>query len=191
MAKLEMRWTGAGHNRIASALAAIDDKRGRTALRLAVNHTGAKAFTGVKRALARQVGLPQYKIVAKGGLRTVKATYESLDFQIRSRGRFLSLKDFGARQLKRGVRAKVWGRWQLFPTTFMGPRPGVIAAALGGHVFDRVSRKRLPIRRLWGPAIPREMVRDQSAEEFERVVSSSLPDRVAHEIRRLTKGVAS
>ena len=78
----------------------------------------------------------------------------------------MSLKEFGARQTAKGVSAAPWGKRRVFPHAFIAP-------TLGGHVFIREGRSRLPIRKLWGPAIPREMVKDQSKEAFERTVRES------------------
>ena len=55
----------------------------------------------------------------------------------------------------------------------------------GGHVFQRATIASLPIELQRGPAVPHEMVRDESARAFERTVAEMLPRRIAHEINRL------
>jgi hypothetical protein len=47
---------------------------------------------------------------------------------------------------------------------------------------------RLPILKLWGPAIPREMVKGQSKEAFENTVRAELPARIEHEINAIVTG---
>lgn len=151
------------------------------ALALAVNHTGAKATTQVKRALVKQTGAKYRTITAQ--LTTVNASAGRLVYRIRGRGLATSLKDFGARQTARGVSAAPWAKRRVFPHSF---GPGI--AKLGGHVFVRASKRRLPLKKLWGPIIPYEMVKGESRTAFERAVASDLPSRLAHELGRLLPG---
>ncbi len=116
----------------------------------------------------------------------MRANYQSLEYLILSRGGFISLKEFKSRQLKRGVSAAPWGKRQLFKSTF-GPNVG----ALGGHVFRRTTAARFPIEKLWGPAIPKEIVKDESRAAFNETVARELPPKIEHEIRRLMQGAAS
>ncbi len=188
---IRMYWTGDGIAKISAATRKLSNRAAYTALRRAVNHTGAKTFTAVRRSLAKQVGATQRKVTEAGGLRRHRAGARSLDYVISSRGGFLSLKDFNPRQSARGVLARPWGARKLFDHAFMGPRPGVQALRLKGHVFARTSDRRLPIRKLWGPAVPREMTRNETAAAFEAVTTASLPARVEHEITAMTRGVVS
>lgn len=63
-----------------------------------------------------------------------------------------------------------------------------IVASLGGHVFERTTSARFPIRKLWGPAVPAEMVKDQSKAAFESVVDMELPARVGYEVDAILGG---
>ena len=148
--------------------------RAPKAIARALNHTGGVASTQVKRALVRQVGVKSAAVNA--ALRKVRATPAGLIFELRSSGKHLGLKDFAARQTKRGVSAAPWRQRRVFPNTFMGP---------GGHVYKRTSKKRLPIEKLWGPSIPKEMVRGESAQAFRSTVAERLPQRLQHELLRL------
>lgn len=153
----------------------------------AMNHEGRKAMTQVRRALAKQTSA-KYGMV-KDATRFLPASYSSgaIETGIHASGKHLSLKRFGAKQFSYGVRAKVWGRMQQFPGGFMGPRPGTIAPALGGHAYVRTSEARLPIRKMYGPNLANEMVKDQSLDAWNNAVQS-IPDRVGHEIAALLKG---
>ncbi len=161
----------------------------RVALARAVNHTGDKARTQVVRALVKQTGA-KYGVIRKA-LKTKRANAATITFQIIGRGGFMSLKEFGARQTSKGVSAAPWNERRVFPHTFIVP-------SLGGHVFERIggSRRlgpaagRLPIRKLWGPAIPKEMVKEKSKEAFETTVAAELPSRVAHEVEAIIGGLA-
>ncbi len=186
---LTKHWEGRGIQQMRDAVSKVDGKTGRTAYRRAVNHTGRKAFTVVKRAVSKQVGLSQARIVALGKLKKFLARGSNLDFVIHSSGQHLSLKEFKPHQTVKGTKASPWGTRRVFEGAFMGPRPGAVSASLGGHVFVRAGKARLPIKRLWGPAVPKEIVHDESATTFNNTVSANLPARFAHEVRVLTKGI--
>lgn len=183
MTTITFRWQGDGIARLAAAAAQLDGPGKRTALRRAVNHTGDKTFTVVRRVLAKEMGLTQADLQRRGLTRR-RANDADLMFQIIGRGGFIPLKDFAARQGARGVSAAPWGIRRMFKSTF-------IVGSIGGNVFKRVGKKRLPIEKLWGPAIPREMVREVTATAFQATVSANLPARVEHEVRVLTNGVVS
>jgi hypothetical protein len=57
--------------------------------------------------------------------------------------------------------------------------------SLGGQVFRREGRERLPIVKLWGPSIPRELLRDQVPKVFFDEVRAKVPVRLKHELRRI------
>ena len=57
-----------------------------------------------------------------------------------------------------------------------------------GHVFQRVTSSSLPIEKQFGPSVPEEIVKNESAEAFNRV-ADELPGRIAHEIAQVTGGV--
>jgi len=177
-----------GH-RLGAAANRTDD-----ALRRAINRTGDMAFTLVKREVARQMGIRVGK--AADQMRRRRANYGSLTYSIEGRGGFIPLKEFEARKTRKGVSARPWLLRHQFPHTFF-------VAKLGGNVFKRVGDKvevlrgphagkmRQPIEKLWGPALPREMVRGATAAAFERVVAEVLPRRVEIEVGRILRGEAS
>jgi predicted glycosyl hydrolase (DUF1957 family) len=96
------------------------------------------------------------------------------------------LREFGARQFSWGVRARVWGETQRYDGMFIYAgtfRSGQEIAS--GHVFQRVTTRSLPIAKQYGPSVPTEMVRNASAQEFNRTVDEMLPARIRHELSRL------
>jgi len=192
MARLELRIEGDNHQRFEWAVEALgSEKQAWKAARRAVNKTGDKAFTRVKRAAAKQVGLTQKKLVELGAIRRRRANFDNLSYEIRSSGKALSLKHFKAKQFSFGVRAKPWGRTQKFYGAFINVgtwRSGVPFD--DGHVYRRTTTKSFPVRRMFGPAIPEEMVRGETRDAFESV-ADGLGDRLAHEVRVLTEGVVS
>lgn len=119
-----------------------------------------------------------------GRVRKIPASGAVLEFLITSRGGPIPLKHFKARQVGSGVSAAPWNNRKIYKHAFIVP-------SLGGHAFWRMGKGRLPIKRIAGPNVPKEMVKDQVAAAFNTLVSASLPSRVEHEIRVLTDGVVS
>lgn len=181
------RISGDGLGRMAYALDSLTSSKRGLALSRALNRTGQRAATGVVRALARQTGLSQTKVRALGEVTRRRAAPHDLAFLIRSKGGHIPLRHFGAKQFGYGVRAKPWGRSQRFESAFIfagTPRSGQPVG--GGNVFIRTTGSSYPIRILHGPAVPKEIVKDQSREAFEDA-SGTLPARLAHEIANITR----
>jgi len=185
MAMLELRWQGNGIARLTHATEVLSSGPKHTALRRALNHTGNATFTLVKRTLAKQVGTTQAAVVKYGLVKATQASNAYLEYRITARGGTIPLKYFAANQTKKGVSARPWGNRKLYRSAF-------IVASMGGHAFWRKGRAgRLPIERIAGPNVPKEMVKDATAMAFYRTVSTRLPTRVAHEVRLITNGVLS
>lgn len=191
LSRLQLSATGNAHEQFEQAVEALGSKQAHKAARRAVNHTGRKAFTRVKRAGAKQVGLTQKKLIELGAIEKRRASGGGLSYEITSSGKALSLKHFKAKQFSYGVKAKPWGRTQKFHGAFINTgtwRSGVPFD--DGHVYLRETTKSFPVRRRNGPAIPEEMVRGDARDAFEQV-ADGLGDRLAHEVGRLTDGVVS
>lgn len=179
---ITFRIEGHGLSRVTAAIDTLaGTSRQKAALRRALNHTGDKAYTLVRRELSMVMGLKQADLQRRG-LSRRRANSADMMYQIVGRGGFIPLKDFAARPGVRGVSAAPWGVRRMFKGTF-------IVGTIGGNVFKRVGKKRLPIEKLWGPAIPREMVREAVSTAFYYVAETELPARVEHEVRILTNGV--
>ncbi len=126
-----------------------------------------------------------------GAIKIYRASARDLSYKIESSGRSLPLREFNARQFSWGVRASPWGKSQRFKGTFINRgtfRSGI--SIRGGMVFNRVTTASKPLEMLYGPSIPEEMVKGDTAQAFERV-SEALPARLLHEVRRLTGGVVT
>lgn len=191
-----MTWSGDGIPRLVAAVSVLAGEQRLKALSRAVNHTGDKAFTVVKRTVARQVGITQSDLIRRNALLKRKASPTSggITYEIKSTGAYIPLKDFKARQTGKGVSAAPWNQRKTFKGMFIVP-------SLGSHVFMRVGpkvvmtkgrykgRKRQRIVKRWGGSVPKELVKAETAAAFMAVVSSSLPPRVEHEVRQITHGV--
>jgi hypothetical protein len=145
-------------------------------MRVTLNDVGNAARTQVTRTLARQMGLPVGTV--RQGLTTKPAAPRSMDYEILSRGGYLSLRSFDAEQRRAGVSARPWGKRRIFRGTFA-------VRSLGGQVFRRTTSARFPIVKLWGPAMPQEMVRGAVPTAFETAVRERLPARLAHHLDQL------
>jgi hypothetical protein len=160
------------------------------AVQQTINRVGPLALTQVRRALVKQVGLPYGRI--KREVNPARwATVSNPTFDIRSLGRQIPLREFGAKQLRAGVRASPWGVTRTFAGTFMADTPG-------GGVRDVWKRTRvgpdgsvrtyyteLPIKKLYGPAIPNEMVKGASLAVFQKTARDRLPAEAATQVAKI------
>ena len=190
---VDLRFEGAEHVRFAEAVEKLGSERAAiTAYRRGINRVGDKARNQVQKALAKQVGLTQGALKTHGRFGVSRAKAAELSYAITSQGNHLPLRLFGARQFAYGVRARPWGRSQRFPGVFIfagHPRSGQPVNA-SGDAFHRSTGASYPIERMFGPAVPVEMVKGTSATAFERT-AAELPKRIAHEVRVLTDGIVT
>jgi hypothetical protein len=142
----------------------------------ALNHTIAKAKTQVARALGPQTGLP-YGSVSKE-IKQFSASPGKPQASLEASGAYHRLSEFAARKTGSGISAAPWGVRRIFPGTFF-------IAPYSGGVFRRKGSKRFPVTQLWGPAIPKEMVKGPALSAWDRTLTTELPARMAHEWRRL------
>lgn len=122
----------------------------------AMNKSGDKTRTQVKRELAQQSGVKYGQI----DMRTIRATPTRLEYMIIQAGDETNLNLFAAKQGKRGVSARPWNQRRVFAGTFLVP-------GYGNKVFHRTQEARFPVEQLWGPNLAREVVKDKPAEAFE------------------------
>lgn len=183
MAAIHARLDGEGLTHFGRALAELGDEgKALIAMRRAVNKTSARAYTQVKRALAKQTGAPQAKIIKYGDVHRIPALGRDLSSRIVASGGYMPLKHFGARRTKRGVSAAPWGKRRVFRSTFFVQK-------LGGQVFKRVlPGDRDKIDKLWGPAIPRELILGESAKAFDLATKTVFVPELNRQIEGLGSG---
>ncbi len=155
----------------------VGDGNATLAFSRALNHEGRKSFTAVKRALRKQTDIPPGIISAAMTFKS--SSKQNLSTIISGAGRELPLRLFRPAQFSYGVRAKVWGKHQIYRSAF-------IVARYGGNVFHRTLRKRLPIQQMFGPSIPKEMVKDQTLDAFAQS-GNAIMDRAMHELARILR----
>lgn len=155
------------------------------ALTRAINATGTVAGNVAIRETARRMGLNVGE--TRTYIRIKRATYTNIEYDVTGAGRPISLRAFGARQLRTGVSARPWGQRRLFRGAFIVP-------SLGGSVYHRYGPKvrmtkgrykgklRQAIRKMWGPAIPKVMLEAEVVKAFDGAIRERLPQRLNHEI---------
>jgi len=114
-----------------------------------LNRTNDQVATIARRLIAKEMGIPVKAV--RAGMFKFKATRQRLGAATVARGRPLNLARFKARQTKRGVSASAWGKRKVYKGAFI--------ANQGRTVFKRTSKQRLPIRPVWGPSIPKTMLK--------------------------------
>jgi len=139
------------------------------ALVTSLNKIGAEVFTQAKRELKDATGL-KAGVVAKK-VKKDKARRGDETYSIFIKSRYLNVIEFGARQTKRGVSAKVWGKRKIYRGAFIG----------GG----RNSGKRLVFRQheddpkkaiaLHGASLPREFHRQDMESIFNKKIKTRFP----------------
>ncbi|MFI3903755.1 hypothetical protein [Ochrobactrum sp. S1502_03] len=161
-----------------------------------VNQIGRRARTRVVRNLTKQTGL-QRRVIVRAVKNVDTAKPGKLLYSLKSRGGFVRLKYFNARETRKGVAAKPFGQRQIFGGTFiMGglfPYRHVKKWNLDGHVYrrlgygvrkngskgEKLTQVRSEVR------IPDEMIRGETRDAFEREAAVTMPPRVEAAIRKL------
>lgn len=134
----------------------------------ALNAGGSTLRVRTIEAQTKQTGLAKRTITR--AQREFRASAASLVFEIEAEGGDVRLKFFRARETKAGVSAAPWNARKVFPETFIkgGRFPGRVGLSMGGHVFQRTGKGRLPlVGGRSGLFIPTELVSGQTAATFQ------------------------
>lgn len=191
VADLVISWGDrSGLDQLKRALEMLSERRFRGVANRVVNRTGDMARTQVRRELSGQTGLPRKTIVK--AVRISRSMASTLNYRMTARGGDVSLKYFRPRETRAGVVARPFGQRKLFAGTFLrgGRFPNRKGLVFQGHVVRRLGKARLPIRVVKsGVVIPREMTSGATARAFRATVARVMPQRLAHELRRLPGNV--
>lgn len=175
--------------RFGKSLARLSAGNAHKVMARAMNYEGRKTFVLVKRVLRKQTSIPRPIIEKSTKFRQAGVRLGgNLEVAIEGRGRELSLKRFGARQFKAGVKATVWGKRQFYRGTFINAGTYNSGQPVAyGHVFHRLSPRSLPIQKVFGPSVPKEMVKGETERAF---YSSAelIVNRVGKEIAAVLRG---
>ena len=171
-------------HRYSNQLGALGEGAARKALARAVNRVTTTVHGRVISAVAKQSSIPKAIVarVIKKRLAAHKGS-TAIEGVVYGTGSPLPLKVFGAKQFSWGVRAKIRGRMERFPSFFIYAGTYRSGKPVGnGHVFARTTKNSLPIELQTGPSVPEEMVVGEAKRMFETTVADMLPARVQHEL---------
>lgn len=174
-------------------------RKGPNVMADAINRSGSVATTATRRAVAKQMGVKYGGVLSAS--KTFRARPDNLTFDLVGRGNAIPLKEFSARQNKQGVRARPWGKARLFRGLF-------IVRKVGGHVFRRAPTgtrrvrrispttgkpylSELPIEVRYGPALPRELVKDVPPKVWNDSIVDTYPENVERALRRFMAEAAT
>lgn len=122
----------------------------------------------------------------KRSLRNIKATKTELSAGVGvNKEKRISLREFGAKQSKKGVSYKIskTGGRKTVANAFQGPKPGAIKASWRGHVFARTTKARLPIVKLFGPSPWGAFVKQGMSAEVMRAGKKTFGNQIQRRIR--------
>lgn len=144
-----------------------------------LNKTAGNVRTSASGAIRQRRALSAK--VVRDALAIKKATKDNLVSSLVVTGKPIPLKDYQASQTKRGVTAKVSpGKRKL--VSHRGNR-AFIVDKIGGHVFAREGKPRLPIKKLFGPSLPATFLQQQVKQAWTAAANDALPKRMAEEAK--------
>lgn len=176
---------GSGWDELAKAA----EKAGRTLSKEVVkilNQTAADERRQINKDIRQELSVSAKSINAIMTLK--KATRNRQVATIRlPKTRRLSLKEFRARQGRKGTSYKIGKATprRTAPHAFMGPKPGVVAVRLQGHVYQRsnIHESGSEIRKLRGPSPWGVYVKNRMHRMTEARVEGYLRHRLERQIR--------
>lgn len=159
--------------------------RARRAVSRALNKTAANVRTAASSSIRRRRALSAK--VVRDAMAIRRASPAKLVSSLVVTGKPIPLRDYKARQTKKGVTAQVSpGKRKLI--SHRGNR-AFIVQKIGGHVFAREGKERLPIKKLFGPSLPSTFVQEEVRTAWTATAREALPKRLAEEVRfELSKG---
>lgn len=182
---IELKVDASSIARLGNMIAAAG-KQSPHAIRRAVNHTGDKARTQMRKVLVNQTGLKR-KTINKA-VTSTRANFGGASYVIKSKGGNIRLMFFKARETRKGVSAAPWNRRRVYAGSFMkgGRFPKRVSLNIGGAVLKRAGKARYPLSTMRsGLYIPEEMIKGQSQAAFYSTAERELPPRLLHELMRV------
>lgn len=154
----------------------------------AINRAAEAARTQAGRSVRET-----YTIKHRDVLNTIKikkASANDLTADIRSRGSARKLMDFRVNPKAPQPRRKKLVSVSVKKGSNKSIKNGFVAKMTSGHmnVFARTSKKRLPIKGLYGPSVPQMLGNESVANYVERRAMEVLDTRLEHEINRMLGG---
>ena len=151
----------------------------------ALNRACAPLLTAVRRHVAQQAGVPYGRALKV--IRGYTASSGNLKYVIRASDKPIPLIEFakGAKPGTKNVRAAPWGKSRTFKDTFVVTFGGKVQVVkrIGSHDAGP-GKGPLRARVVWGPILPKEMLRpnEPSFRELELAVPRRVIPRLLHEL---------
>ena len=142
------------------------------ALKEGLGEGGDKVRTKVRKALRAQTNVKKAESV-NSRTSSVRA---GLEYIIKGTGKGIPIEEFPV-SAPGHVTASPWGVARVFKRSFVRPDTGAYSA--------RLSSKRFPVRKLFGPSIAKEIVKDQSLAAFEAGVRSDVIPIIEKRLARI------
>lgn len=166
---------------VSDALKGLDEINSsfRRAISRGLNKTAANVRTAASVAIRQRRKLSARVVREAMGIKS--ATPSKLGASLTVTGKPIPLRDYAARQTKQGVTVAV----------SPGPRKLVvhrgnrafILPSIGGHVFAREGKGRLPIKKLFGPSLPSTFIQAEVRRAWTATATEAMPKRIAEELR--------
>ena len=148
-----------------------------------LNKLAKQAKTTASKEIRKEYGV-NVKGLNEGKTLTYKeATVQRLISEVSGTGRGISLKYFGARQVKSGVSVAVKKGKRKILTSAFGPN----IARLGGNVFERAGKERTPIVKKFGPGAALMLKSKPVLEGIKTYIGLNYKRIMDHEIQYFMK----
>ncbi|MEK3784676.1 phage tail protein [Paenibacillus sp. FSL R5-0810] len=160
------------------------DKAVRQAVLSALNRATQRSKTETGRKVREKYVVKQKEVLETISIR--KAQGNMLQATLTSKGRNIPLVRFSVAPKRRLKRAPASIKAAVYRTGTKKPIPRAFIATVGAHtgVFERVGRKRLPMRELYGPAVPSMVGNEEVREHVQEVFADEMIKRLPHELNR-------
>lgn len=155
-----------------------------TAISRAMNRAATNINSNIKKEVRKEYNIKAGDI--KDNMeKPIRSTKNRLKAEVRSIGRPIGLEKFK-------VSPKTVNPKRKSPIKIGVKKDGVkavmgafVADINGKKVFERTSKSRLPIRKLFGPSVPQMIGNEEVRTEIERKGQETFQNRLEHEIGRI------
>ena len=146
----------------------VPKKYVQKALVTSLNKMGKEVMTQAKRELKDATGLKAGTVAKK--MTKDKARRNDETYTIRIKSRYLNLIEFNARQTKKGVSAKAWGKRKNYRGALIGRGQNS-----GKELVFKKVRDSKRIKAVYGASLPREFVRQDMEKIFNKKIKTRFP----------------
>lgn len=161
------------------ALGEIAPERAPIAIARGLNKAAANTKTQASRSIRQKRALPAKAV--NDAIAIAKASKAKLTATIIVTGRPIPLRDYKARQTQKGVTVAVSPGAR--KRVVHNGNAAFIVNKIGGHVFAREGKARLPIKKLYGPSLPATFLQTEVRAAWERTANESIVKRCEEELR--------